>query len=79
MKLTQSTAILRYLARKHGLGKWMSMQADLFSTALFDNQATGYTIWHISVPVPNQDKLEGLRQEGHFTSVKMRGLMEVDC
>jgi len=29
------------------------------------NQATGYAIQHDSVPVPSQDELGGLRQEGH--------------
>jgi len=31
----------------------------------FMAQATGYAIHHIPVPVPSQDKLGGLRQEGH--------------
>jgi len=31
----------------------------------FANQATGYTLEHIAVPVPSQDKLGGLWQEGH--------------
>jgi len=30
------------------------------------NQATGYATQHDSVPVPSQDKLGGLRQEGHL-------------
>jgi len=30
------------------------------------NQAMGYAIQHIPVPVPNQDKLGGLQQEGHL-------------
>jgi len=29
------------------------------------NQATGYASQHIPVPVPSQDKLGGLQQEGH--------------
>jgi len=37
------------------------------------NQATGYAIQHDSVPVPSQDKLGGLRQEGHL-AIKMGGL-----
>jgi len=31
----------------------------------FDNQATGYAVQHIPVPVQSQDELGGLRQEGH--------------
>jgi len=29
------------------------------------HQATGYASQHIPVPVPSQDELGGLRQEGH--------------
>lgn len=36
VKLTQSATILRYLARKHGLGKWMFLQVDSLSIWLFD-------------------------------------------
>jgi len=30
-----------------------------------ENQATGYAIQHIPVPVPIKDKLGGLQQEGY--------------
>jgi len=30
------------------------------------NYATGFAIQRIPVPVPSQDKLGGLRQEGHL-------------
>jgi len=36
-------------------------------------QATGYVTLHDSVPVPSQDKLGGLQQEGHL-AIKMGGL-----
>ena len=33
---------------------------------LFIIKPRGYAIQHITVPVPSQDKLGGLRQEGHL-------------
>jgi len=39
------------------------------------NQATGYAIQHIPVPVPSQDKLEGLWQ----TERTWREVVQKDC
>jgi len=44
---------------------------------LVEDQATGYrpTSQHNSVPVPSQDKLQGLRQEGKGIRRKMGGVI----
>jgi len=42
-------------------------------TNALNKEASGYAIQHDSVPVPSQDKLGGLRQEGR-PAVKNGGL-----
>jgi len=57
----------------------MVHQSTFYFIALFIvlTKPRGYAVQHIPVPVPSQDKLGGLQQEG--IRHKNGGLMEVDC